>query len=330
MGKNRNKNNYKKYIVILLVAIFLVTAVFLCLKGWEKQQGIFGFANPDEEVIFYNGKKYVPKENIETFLVLGLDKYDKVLTSESYNNDKQADFLMLFVFDNEKKTFSAIQINRDTMTTVRVLAVDETKVVEKLTKQVALAHTYGRGGEASCRNTADSVSDILQGMKIDHYMSFTMDSVTAINDFVGGVEVTVLDDFKGIDDSLIKGEKITLMGQQALNYVRSRSGLDDNTNISRMERQRQYLNSLYSKVMKNIEEDNEFIIKFVDKIDDYVVYDSSNHKMQKFAQKFNEYEFKGIKYIDGELEQGEFLMEFYPDRDSVSNLIIDLFYKSKK
>ena len=41
------------------------------------------------------------------------------------------------------------------------------------------------------------------------------------------------------------------------------------------------------------DKDNEFIIKFVDKIDDYVVYDSSNHKMQKFAQKFNEYEFKG-------------------------------------
>ena len=52
--------------------------------------------------------------------------------------------------------------------------------------------------------------------------------------------------------------------------------------------------------------------------------------MQKFAEKFNEYEFEGIKYIEGELEQGENFMEFYPNRDSVSNLVIDLFYKLKK
>ena len=329
MRKNRNKNNYYKYVVILLAVAFLISAAFLFLNLWEKQQGLFPFFSDNDEVIVYNDKKYTLKENVETFLVLGLDKYIASSTSNSYNNDKQADFLMLFVFDNDKKTFSAIHINRDTMTNVRVLAVDETKVVAKETKQVALAHTYGRGGEASCRNTADSVSDILQGMKIDHYMSFTMDSVTAINDFVGGVEVTVLDDFKGIDDSLIKGEKITLMGQQALNYVRSRSGLEDSTNITRMKRQQQYINSLYDNISAKIDADDGFIIKLIDKIDDYVVYDSSDHRMQKYAEKFNEYEFQGIKQIKGESVKGEEFMEFYPNRESVMEIVISLFYKLK-
>ena len=50
------------------------------------------------------------KKNIETFLVLGLDKFEGQVQSSSYNNDQQADFLMLFVFDNDKKEYSAIVI----------------------------------------------------------------------------------------------------------------------------------------------------------------------------------------------------------------------------
>ena len=46
--------------------------------------------------VVHDGKEYVLKENLETFLVLGLDKFDEE-NLESYNNDKQADFLMLLI-----------------------------------------------------------------------------------------------------------------------------------------------------------------------------------------------------------------------------------------
>ena len=39
--------------------------------------------------------------------------------------------------------------------------------------------------------------NFLMDVKIDHYISLTMDSVAVMNDLVGGVEVTVLDDFLG-------------------------------------------------------------------------------------------------------------------------------------
>ena len=39
---------------------------------------------------------------------------------------------------------------------------------------------------------------MLMNVNVDHYVSVTMDAVSVYNDYIGGVEVTVLDDFTGI------------------------------------------------------------------------------------------------------------------------------------
>lgn len=331
MRSTTTKNNYLKYIAIALVIVFLVSAALLLLALWENRQGRYPESGNQNGVIEYNGKEYVLKDNIETFLVLGLDKYEGEDSSDSHESGVQADFLMLFVFNNETKQATAVHINRDTITKINKLAVGGTSVVETYMRQIALAYNYVNddNDKIRCRNTKDSVEYLLNGIKVDHYLSLTMDAVPASCDLVGGVEVTVLDDFTGIDDTLIKGEKVTLVGEQALRYVRSRYGLDDSTNSARMKRQQQYLNALYAKIISRIEADNEFVLKLVNTMDEYVVYDSSDKKMQKFAEKFRDYEFLGIREIDGESKLGEEFVEFYPDEESIWELVIDLFYTPK-
>ena len=329
MGTMNNKRRYLKHIAVLLAVVFLITAALMLVEVWDSSQGIFSGEGKLDSELEYKGEKYSLKENIDTLLVLGLDKFEGDSSSDSYNNDKQADFLMLVVFDNDAKTFSTLHINRDTMANVRILAIDETKVVDTVTKQIALAHTYGKGQEASCRNTKDSVEDVLLGVNIEHYISFTMDSVAAMNDFVGGVEVTVLDDFTGIDEALVKGEKVTLVGDQALTYIRTRYGLEDSSNKTRMVRQQQYVEALYEKAKGCLDTDEEFVIKLVDTMDDYVVYDSSDQRIKSFAEKFEEYEFLGIRELEGELKVGDQFVEFYPDEDSVYKNVIELFYDLK-
>ena len=212
------------------------------------------------EVIDSNGTKYSLKKNVETFLVLGLDKFEGQAKNDSYNNDQQADFLMLFVFDNDAKKCTAIHVNRDTVADVNVLGLSGNKVYS-VKEQIALAHTYGNGGKVSCRNVSDAVSGLLMGMKVNHYISLKMDALPVFNDLVGGVEVEVLDDFAGIDDTLVKGEKVTLMGDHALKYIRTRKNLEDSSNSTRMVRQQQYINALYEKTQQAIEKDEEFIIE---------------------------------------------------------------------
>ena len=323
--KNKSALKY----VVALVLVFLMAAAFLFIGIWERQQGRYSGGVIEDGVLTYKGEDYVPKANLETFLVLGLDKYEGAASAESHEGGVQADFLMLFVFDNDAGQCQAIQINRDTMTTVNRLGIGGVKT-DSFTRQIALAYNYvaDDNDKIRCRNTKDSVETLLHGVKVDHYLSLTMDSVTAMNDFVGGVEVTVLDDFTGIDDTLVKGQKVTLKGEQALHYVRTRYGLEDSTNSTRMERQQQYIKALYSRILSAKEENADFLVKLVDAVDEYVAYDSSNHKMQKFAEKFGAYEFLGITNIQGESKVGEF-MEFYPHEDALWELVISLFYVPK-
>lgn len=326
----KTKSKYLKYVAVALSIIFLITAALLLLEVWEKAQGSFPASGTEDGVITYQGKDYVLKDGVETFLVLGLDKYEGAASAESHASGVQADFLMLFVFDNESKQCSAIHINRDTMASVNKLGIGGTKT-DTFTKQIALAYNYvaDDNDKVRCRNTKDSVEALLHGVKVDHYLSVTMDAVPAMNDLVGGVEVTVLDDFTGIDDTLVKGETVTLTGEQALRYVRSRYGLEDSTNSTRMKRQQQYVDALYDKTISCIESDDGFLINLIDAMDEYVVYDSSDQKMQKFAEKFDEYEFLGITELEGESKLGEEFMEFYPDEDSLLELVLDRFYTPK-
>ena len=327
----KKRHDRKKIVragIIVLLVIFVLSACLLLLEMWEKGQGQFPTLSTEETFFEYEGNEYVLKEDVDTFLVLGLDKFEGAEETDSYNNDKQADFLMLFVFDDQTETCSAIHINRDTMASVNVLGVDGSRL-DTVTKQVALAHTYGNGRGVSCRNTAEAVSSVLEDVKVDHYISMTMDAVSILNDLVGGVEVTVLDDFTGVDDTLVKGQNVTLRGEQALNYIRTRYGLEDSTNATRMKRQQQYIKALRNQFLDCMAKDEEFIVDATLKTADYIISDRSATQLQELARKLQNYEFTGIRTLEGELKKGEKFMEFYPDENEVKKLVAELFYQLK-
>lgn len=312
-------------IAVVLAVVIVVSVALLVLRKWENQQGNVPIATPVKNIVTYNGEEY-RKKNVETMLFLGLDKYEGEVETNSYNNDQQADFLMLFVVDNKNATCSALHINRDTMAEIAVLGLAGEKV-GSVNKQIALAHTYGDGSKISCRNTAQSVSSVLGGVEIHDYISLTMDAVPVFNDLAGGVEVTVLDDFTGVDDTLVKGERVTLRGEHALNYVRSRYGLEDSSNSTRMERQRQYLTALLEKTESLAQEDDTFIIDVITQLSEYMVSNCSVNELEDFFEDITTYDFSDIYYLDGENRKGEEFMEFYPDEESIEEIIMTLFYE---
>ena len=331
MGRSRDhKKLYLQAAAVVFLFIFLLSTVLLIVSLWEDRnasyfpEGTFG----PQSVMEYNGTEYKLKEGVRTLLVLGLDKFDDVDVVEGYSNDRQADFVMLMVIDDAEKKVSALHINRDTMADIPVLGIAGEKI-GIVNKQLALAHTYGNGKEVSCRNTAEAVSGLLYNVNVDHYVSVTMDSVPIFNDLVGGVEVTVLDDFAGIDDKLIKGETVTLTGEQALTYIRSRKGLDDATNATRMVRQRQYLDALYKKTVECKNSDENFVINAALKMADYMVSDCTVEQLSTLAQTIIDYEFTGIRTIEGDNVVGEKHMEFFPDIESLKKNVVELFYIPK-
>lgn len=323
------KNRRLQYIAGILLIIFLLSGVLVFASIWDRTHSESGSQGVNVSTTFvYNGEEYVRKDGIETVLILGLDKFDGEIDETAYNNDKQSDFMMLLVIDNNQKKCTPIQINRDTMVDMNVLGLNGNKV-GTVNKQIALAHTYGNGREVSCGNAADAVSNLLFGVKPEHYISMPMDAVPVFNDLVGGVEIEVRDDFTGIDDALVKGETVTLTGEQALTYVRSRQGMEDSTNEARMARQRQYIKALYEKTVEKAENDDEFAVQTATTMKEYLVSNYTDTRLQELVDKIADYRMAEIRYLNGEMVAGEKYMEFHVDEESTKKLVAELFYSLK-
>ena len=321
---------------ILAVVLVLLLGMLL-LQRWENTQDApvsssgevssveAGAPVDGREITYYNGTAYAKKEDLETVLLLGVDKFEGE-TPEGYLNNQQADFLLLLVMDKQHETCTPIQLNRDTMTQIQILGVTG-EPAGTFTGQLALAHTYGSGEEDSCVNTVLAVENLLYGVGIDHYVSLTMDGVALLNDLVGGVTVEVLDDFSGIDDSLVQGETVTLQGQQALTYVRSRGGLEDSSNLHRMERQRQYLSALQGQLSSKAQSDEGFTLEALLQLNEYLVSDCTVEQLSALGDNLAHYEIGDILTTQGEAQVGEEFMEFTVDETALQQLVLDVFYE---
>ncbi|MBR2965734.1 MAG: LCP family protein [Clostridia bacterium] len=299
------------------------------IRVWEMANAQFnGDSDSGFLYVEHGGKRYERRRDVDAILIAGLDKFESSAGKDSYVNNRQADFLLLMIIDHATKTCSAVHINRDTLAEITVLGIGGKKV-GTVTAQLALSHTYGSGGADSGRNTARAVSHLL-GITVDNYATLTMDAVATLNDLVGGVTLTVLDDFAGVDDTLKRGETVTLMGEHALNYVRARQGLSDSTNVARMERQRQYLTELYQATLSAMKEDEDFATDAVGELTDYIVSDFSMSALDDMLDAFCEYEFGGIYTLEGTVSQGEQYMEFRLNKDFAKGLMIELLYKERK
>lgn len=322
-GNEQRRNTHKmtmQIVTVILVVVLLFSTVMFLLSLWERYHGQYAGKAPQTEDLFPG---YTLRDNIETMLVMGLDTYAST-ESDSYNNNQQADFLLLLVMDNANGTCKAIHINRDTITDMNVLGVggDSVGVVQR---QIALAHTYGDGGEQSCRNTVDAVSNLLMGIQIDHYVSVTMDAVPTYNDLAGGVTLEVLDDFSALYPEMTVGSTVTLSGEQALAYVRARKGLEDPSNSRRMTRQKQYLEALYERSRLCMQQEDDFAMQAVKATEGYLVTNCSGNRLESLISRFTELD--EILSIDGELIEGEQFMEFYPDVESIKQVVLECFYE---
>ena len=253
---------------------------------------------------------------------MGSDTMGAAVGVNSYAGGGQADVQIVAVLDNEARTWQALQLNRDSIVRVPVLGVGG-DIVAYEDEQLALAHYYGNGREQSCENTVLAVSMLLGDQPIDGYMAVNMDAVGILTDLVGGVTLTVTSDFSAIDPSLVQGQTITLTGEQALTYVRSRANIDDETNLARMNRQRQYMTALEEKLMQK---DANFVVEAYDALADYMVTDIASGTAAEIGERMQDYTQLEVLTIDGEnVVEGEH-WAYYLDEDSLQETILQLFY----
>lgn len=310
--------------LILTVSVLLVFNLMDMNRSADEQPERSG----NSSVMYVDGSPYTLKSGIETILFIGTDKYEsEEIEESSFRNDRQNDFNLLVVIDNKSEEFTPILINRDTMTDVITYSVSGKKS-GSVYQQLALAYTYGTGNSDSCINVSEAVSNLLFDVNIEHYAAITLDAIPLLNDAVGGVKLTVLDDLSYVDADMYEGAEITLKGNQAEYYVRSRYGLEDSTNANRMKRQKQYISEWVKLAKQRTKEDLSFADDTIVKINDYLTTDLSVSSLSELSARLSEYSQKPIAELSGTTSVVDNHIQFKPDDASIKEIVLENFYVS--
>ncbi len=318
---------------LLLLVLMLGLLALLIYSGsklleatvLETDMGEVGFAS---KTVTVDGVDYFPRQDITTVLVMGIDRYGPVADSEAYNNSGAADFNVLVIIDESAQAVNLLYLNRDTMVEMPVLGVGG-RQAGTYYGQLALAHTYGSGLEDSCENVKQTVSQLLGGIQIDYYVSMNMDTISILNDAVGGVTVEVTEDFSHVDPTITMGT-LTLDGQQAVNYVRTRKDVGDQLNLSRIDRQKEYINSFSAAFLDAYEADRNFAQRVYEEISPYLVTDLSVSVLNGMMEHYGEFSVNRVTTPEGDNVMGDRYFEFYADEAPLRELSLELFYAPKE
>lgn len=312
--------------IISIVVILAISAVVFAMKNNSKEEKDISseLQQESENYISYNGQKYQHNDHLRTYLYMGIDKDGPVTEAEDSVSGGQSDAMFLIVVDSEKKTISVLSINRNTMTDVDVY--DKAgNFVDTRELQICLQHGFGDGMRTSCQRSVDAVSNLLYGEPVSGYIAMNMDAMPMMNDSVGGVTVEVLDDLNSPSRnvSLHKGETVTLNGDEAYVYLRSRDINEFDSATERLNRQMQYIQA-FVKQAKN--KDAATLVSAYDAITDYIV---TNVDVPNLVNKLTTYEFDDSRMytIPGETQMGEQYEEYHVDEDALYQLMLDIFYK---
>ncbi|MFB8118919.1 LCP family protein [Streptomyces sp. NPDC055962] len=171
---------------------------------------------------------------------------------ETFGGTPLADVQMLLHLSADRSNISVLSMPRDTMLKMPKCTDPESgKVYAAGTVDVQTNESLGRGGPG-CTVAAWYE---LTGITIDHFMMIDFAGVVSMADAVGGVPVCV--DANILSRSGGKGSGLKLkegttsvQGEQALQWLRTRYGFEDNTDLGRTKAQHQYLNSMVRELRK--------------------------------------------------------------------------------
>lgn len=347
--KKRRKPWYKKLLIVLgwifaaLVTLAVIAvAVFFILKQVgisQLRQGDVDMTAPviesagvsvdnSKNTITYNGTTYVYNSNMTSILCMGIDKRDGLgLENEAVGTGGQADALYLIALDTATGKTDVIGISRDIYADIGVYSTDG-QFVGTENAQLCLAYAYGDGKEKSCENTVDAVERLFYNLPINSYFAIDLFAIDDLNDAVGGVTVTLQDDYLYHSMGLGRaGDTVHLYGEQARAFLQYREVSELNSSVDRMNRQLQYLENFGKTAINMTKKDLTTPVTLFNIVQDYSVTNLNASKISALgytvATSGAELEFKKVP---GEvIHNGEYA-QYIVDEQGMLELILDVYY----
>ena len=227
---NINKPKKKKRVkdIILIAVSLIIVTISLVSSGFVGVQQFY------ENPIFEDPDVSLPEnpyfdEKVTTFLILGID-YEPGTTRAHLT-----DVNMLMCLDNEKKTMSFLQIQRDSY-------------VGDLALSGKFNAIYGAGTKATGVGGVAAAIEEMFKINIDYYITMNMKGFREIVDAMGGIELEVPRTVS-YGGYTIQAGKQTLTGKQAEIFVRVRKAYSDG-DFGRMNAQRIFMAAMFEQFFK--------------------------------------------------------------------------------
>ncbi len=277
----------------------------------------------------YNDKIYEYNDDIMTFLIMGIDKKTPVEAAKTPTDGGQADGLFLLVANPDDKSVKVIAVNRDTMVDVWMYGFEKDGITPVIQAQITVQHGFGDGMEQSCEATVDAVSKLFYDLPISGYAAINMGAISDLVWVVDGIDVSVLEDMTKLCPDWKEGAFVHLYDSSAYDYVHYRNTDVYESARLRLARQKQFLSLYIAKLKERVKQDITLPIQVYQMIDKYMVTNVSADQAAYLATQLVDYSFDGenIYTLEGTTVTGEEYEEFYPDKDALKDLMIQIFYQ---
>lgn len=337
----RQYEKRQKLVILLLILVGIVMVGLLMyvlgnrLESTEKDplaiQQQTQLSSPqvnEQSTLEYRGVQYQLRKNLMSILLIGVRKTEEAdAPDNTFHSEQQADFLSLLVFDDQDDTIKRIDIDRDTMTDISMLG-SQGKPNTTRNAQISVVYGFGSDEEQAARLTVKAVSNLLRGLKIRDYVTFSMNGIAAMNDLVGGVEVTIEEDLTDIDPAFVKGEQVILQGVQADRLIHARKNENDDAELQRMRRLNAFFSSLTGAVLQKMQANPAFAYHMLNNLKPYMTSSLRISELAYIIYKSRGYTRSESFIITGERKvNASNIMEYYPDDDSIMKALIGVFYK---
>lgn len=343
-SKSNKKSKKKKMpiaakiaIILLIILLFLVASVvgaFFYLEHRGKKDMINVTTQTDyQEVIEYNGHKYVYNDDIISVAFIGVDKRNLGLEDGKVGTAGQADANIILTVDTSTGKATALAVPRDTMVEVDLYSENEV-FLRSEEMQLCLSYAYGNGTTTSAANVTTSISRILYDVPINKYFALDLDGIAPINDAIGGVTLTSLYDLNKYGIS--KGDTIHLEGDLTEAYVRSRDMNTVDASLNRTARQIQYIKAFAAQLLPAVTSDFSVVSKLYNTASSYSSTDITLSNatyiasllLSKGVTDFDTITLEGEMVKSDRIDYGDYVYaEFYPDKDATMQTVLDIFYK---
>lgn len=325
----RSKGMYLIPIAGCLIAMcfIIVSCMWHVEEGRLKENPAYGIRK-EKNIVTHQGKKYQYDNELINVLILGVDKKGTLEQEHERGGDGQTDAIFLVSLNVRQNKIKVFCIPRDSMVPVKRMDT-EGNYYDTQTMQLTLQYAFGDGGKKSSGLTAEAVAELMYQIPFSGYYALDLEAVRVINDAVGGIDVTVNDDFTWYTEDFPMGETVHLEGDAVMEYLQVRNTNQFGTSMGRLERQKAYIEAFVPTAKKAILKNPRKIFAVSEELKPYMETSFEKKDTAYFAAKAvsgiqNKVEFITIP---GELVQGEEHEEYYVDDAALYEMILEEFYQ---